>query len=99
MEPFTRADLEFQRDAYALSKMREYVKDSVEKIYYGVRKVAVERSSHSFYYTVHEQNHVDVVTIVERIREELVELFPDFIIVIGIVNDGLNRSRYIYVKW
>jgi hypothetical protein len=99
MEPFTRADLEFQRDAYAISKMREYVKESVEKIYYGARKVAVERSSQSFYYTVREQTHVDVVTIAETIRDDLTTLFPDFTIEIGMVNDGYNRSRYICVKW
>lgn len=99
MEPFTRADLEFQRDAYAMSKMREYVDESVKQIYHSVRKVAVERSSYSFYYTVREQTHVDVVTIAERIREELIELFPDFTIEIGNVNDSYNRSRYIGVKW
>jgi len=59
----------------------------------------VERSSHSFYYTVREQTFVDVITISEAIRDELQVLFPDFTISIGDVNDGYNNSRYICVKW
>jgi hypothetical protein len=99
MQPFTREDLISQRDEYAMTKMQEYVEESVEKIYYGARKVAVERSSHSFYYTVREQTFVDVITISEAIRDKLQVLFPDFTITIGDVTDGYNRSRYICVKW
>lgn len=99
MQPFTRALMEFQRDAYAMTKMAEYVEESVEKIYYRARKVAVERSSHEFYYSVHEQTFVDVITISEAIQAKLQVLFPDFTITIGNVNDGYNRSRYICVKW
>lgn len=99
MNVFTYKDLEEERDAYAREKMQEYVKASVEYIYRGVRKAAVERSAHSYYYTVHEQTHVDVITLAEAIRDDLLNLFPDFKFDIGVVNDGYNRSRYICVKW
>jgi hypothetical protein len=99
MNIFTRADLDSDRDAYAREKMREYVKASVKNIYSGVRKTAVERSDHSFYYNVHEQTHIDVITLAEAIQAKLQVLFPDFKISIGDVNNGDNSSRYICVKW
>ena len=100
MDPFTRSDLEFQRNAYATEKARTFVKDAVEKIYYEARKVAVERTSDSFYYNVyHVDKYIDIDDLVTSIRDELVTLFPDFKISVGIVNDGYNRSRYICVKW
>jgi hypothetical protein len=99
MQPFTRADLNSQRDEYAMTKMQEYINESVEKIYYGTRKVAVERSSHKFYYTVREQTFVDVITISEAIQAKLQVLFPDFTINIGDVTSGYDHSRYICVKW
>jgi hypothetical protein len=100
MQPFTRADLEKRRDAYAEAKREEYVEDSVEKIYYGARKVAVERSAGAFYYNIREQVYIaDVITLAEAIQAKLKVLFPDFTIEIGKVNDGYNGSRYICVKW
>jgi hypothetical protein len=99
MNIFTRADLDSDRDAYAREKMREYVKASVKNIYSGVRQTAVERSDHSFYYNVHEQTHIDVITLAEAIQAKLQVLFPDFKINIGDVNNGDNSSRYICVKW
>lgn len=99
MKIFTRADLDSERYEYAREKMREYVNASVKNIYLGVRKTAVELSDHSFYYTVHEQIHVDVITLAEAIQAKLQVLFPDFKFEIGKVNDGYNRSRYICVTW
>ena len=103
MDPFTRKDLEFRREAYATAKARTFVKESVETIYYGVRKVSVERSSSSFYHTIsnildHDE-YIDIDDLATSIREELVTLFPDFQISVGHVNDGYNRSRCICVKW
>jgi len=100
MQPFTRALMEFQRDAYAMSKRREYIKESVEKIYYATIEASVKRSSHSFYYTVRDITYIaDAVSISESIQDELKELFPDFTINIGDVTSGYDRSRYICVKW
>jgi len=100
MQPFTRALMEFQRDAYAMSKRREYIKEAVEKIYYATIEAAVKRSSHSFYYTVRDITYIaDAVSISEAIRDELKELFPDFTISIGDVTSGYDHSRYICVKW
>lgn len=103
MTPYTRKDLEFQREAYATEKARTFVKESVETIYYSVRKVSVERSSRSFYHTIsgtldHDE-YIDIDDLANSIRDELVTLFPDFQISVGNVNDGYNRSRYICVKW
>jgi predicted transposase YdaD len=99
MQPFTRADLNSQREEYVMTQMQEYINKTVEKIYYAARKTAVERSDHSFYYTVHEQIRVDVITLAEAIQDKLQALFPDFTITVGNVNDGYNHSRYICVKW
>ena len=100
MEPYTLADLKLERKAYATEKARTFVKDAVENIYYGVRKVSVERISHSFYYNVyHDDKYIDIDHLATSIREDLVTLFPDFQITIGNVNDGYNRSRYIHVTW
>jgi hypothetical protein len=99
LQPFTRDDLISQRDEYARAKMEEYINETVESIYSGARKMAIERSNHEFYYTVREQTFVDVIIISEVIRDKLKVLFPDFTIDIGNVNDGYNRSRYICVKW
>jgi hypothetical protein len=95
--------MEFQRKAYATTKAHTFVKESVETIYYSVRKVSVERSSSSFYHTIsnildHDE-YIDIDDLATSIREELVTLFPDFRIDIGIVNDGYNRSRFICVNW
>jgi len=100
MQPFTRALMEFQRDSYAMSKRKEYIKDAVENIYYATIEASVKRSSHSFYYTVRSVTYIaDAISLSEAIRDELQVLFPDFTISIGDVNDGYNRSRYICVKW
>jgi len=102
MEPYTRKDLEFQRAAYATDKARTFVKESVETIYFEVIKVAVERSIREFYHTISsslDHLYIDIDDLATSIRDELVVLFPDFTIEIGVVNDGYNRSRYICVKW
>jgi hypothetical protein len=100
MQPFTRALMEFQRDSYAMSKRKEYIKDTVEKIYYATIEASVKRSSHSFYYTVRSVTYIaDAISLSEAIRDELQVLFPDFTISIGDVTDGYNNSRYICVKW
>ena len=100
MQPFTRALMEFQRDSYAMSKRKEYIKDAVETIYYATIEASVKRSSHSFYYTVRSVTYIaDAISLSEAIRDELITLFPDFTIEIGDVNDGYNRSIYICVKW
>ena len=102
MEPYTRKDLEFQRNAYATAKARTFVKDAVETIYFEAIHVAVQRSSHAFYHTISnmlDAKYIDIDDLANTIRDELVVLFPDFTIEIGVVNDGYNRSRYICVKW
>ena len=102
MEPYTRRDLEFQREAYATTKARTFVKESVETIYFEAIKVAVERSSRSFYHTISsslDHLYIDIDDLATSIRDELVVLFPDFTIKIEVVNDGCNRSRCICVKW
>jgi hypothetical protein len=100
MQPFTRALMEFQRDSYAMSKRKEYIKDAVETIYYATIEASVKRSSHSFYYTVRSVTYIaDAISLSEAIRDELQVLFPDFTISIGDVDDGYNSSRYICVKW
>jgi hypothetical protein len=102
MTPYTRKDLEFQREAYATAKARRFVKESVETIYYSVRKVSVERSSRDFYHTISsvlDYLYINIDDLATSIRDELVVLFPDFTIKIEVVNDGCNRSRYICVKW
>jgi hypothetical protein len=99
MQPFTRADLNSQREEYARNKMQEYMNETVEKIYYAARKAAVERSSHEFYYTIRERTFVDIVIMSDVIQDRLQALFPDFKISVGNVNDGYNNSWYICVKW
>ena len=102
MEPYTRKDLEFQRNAYATAKARTFVKESVETIYFEVIKVAVQRSSREFYHTIStmlDHLYIDIDDLATSIRDELVVLFPDFTIEIGVVNDDYNRTRYICVKW
>ena len=102
MEPYTRKDLEFQRDAYATAKARTFVKESVETIYFEAIKVAVQRSSREFYHTISsvlDHLYIDIDDLANSIRDELVVLFPDFTIDIGEVNDGYGRTRYICVKW
>jgi Zn-dependent M32 family carboxypeptidase len=99
MQPFTRADLNSQRDEYAMTKMQEYINEIIEKIYYAARKAAVERSSHEFYFTIRERTFVDITIVSDVIQDKLQALFPDFKITIGNVNDGYNNSRYICVKW
>ena len=98
--PFTRSDLNFQRDAYATAKARTFVKEAVEKIYREAIKTAVETSSHVYYHTIHRNDDcIDIDDVAIDIRDELIDLFPDFEISVGHVNDGYNRSRYICVKW
>ena len=100
MQPFTRALMEFQRDAYAMSKRKEYIEDAVDKIYYATIEASVKRSSHSFYYTVRSVTYItDAISLSEAIRDELQVLFPDFTIEIGKVTDGYDLSMYICVKW
>jgi type III secretory pathway component EscR len=99
MQPFTRADLNSQREEYAMTQMQEYINKTVEKIYYAARKAAVERSSHEFYYKICERTFVDITIISDVIQDKLQALFPDFTITVGNVNDGYNHSRYICVKW
>jgi hypothetical protein len=102
MEPYTRKDLEFQRDAYATAKARTFVKESVETIYFETIKVAVERSSREFYHTISsvlDYLYIDIDDLATSIRDELVVLFPDFTTKIEVVNDGCNHTRYICVQW
>lgn len=102
MEPYTRKDLEFQRDAYATAKARTFVKESVETIYFEAIEMAVKRSSHEFCHTISsvlDYLYIDIDDLATSIRDELVVLFPDFTIKIEVVNDGCNRSRCICVKW
>jgi isopentenyldiphosphate isomerase len=102
MEPYTRKDLEFQRKAYQDTKARTFVENSVDTIYFEAIKVAVERSSREFYHTIStmlDAKYIDIDDLATSIRDELVLLFPDFTIEIGVVNDGCNRSRYICVTW
>ena len=100
MTPYTTKDLEVQREAYATCKARMFVKEAVETIYHEAIKAAVQRSSHAYYYTMYyDEQYVVIDDLADTIRNELVELFPDFTIEIGKVNDGYNRSRYICVKW
>jgi hypothetical protein len=92
--------MEFQRDAYAMSKRKEYIEDAVEKIYYATIEASVKRSSHSFYYTVRSVTYIaDAITLSEAIRDKLKALFPDFTINIGDVTGGYDDSRYICVNW
>jgi hypothetical protein len=92
--------MEFQRDAYAMSKRKEYIEHAVDKIYYATIEASVKRSSHSFYYTVRSVTYIaDAVSIAESIRDELQVLFPDFTITIGDVTSGYDHSMYICVKW
>jgi len=102
LTPFTRSDMEFQRKAYATTKARKFVKDSVETIYYEAIKAAVQRSSREFYHTISnmlDHEYINIDDLATSIRDELVVLFPDFNIVISNVNDGYNRSRNICVEW
>ena len=100
MTPYTRKDLEFQREAYASAKAQTFVKEAVETIYYEAIKVAVEHSSHAYYYNIYyDEKYVSIDDTADTIRNELLKLFPEFTIEIGKVNDGYNRSRYICVKW
>jgi hypothetical protein len=46
-----------------------------------------------------DAKYIDIDDLATSIRDELVLLFPDFTIEIGVVNDGCNRSRYICVTW
>ena len=100
MQPFTRAHMEFQRDAYAMTKRKEYIEDAVDKIYYATIEASVKRSSHSFYYTVRSVTYIaDAISLSEAIRDKLKVLFPDFTINIGDVTGSYDDSRYICVKW
>jgi len=98
MEPYTRKDLEFQRDAYAIAKARTFVKESVDTIYFEAIKVAVQRSSREFYHTIStmlDAKYIDIDDLATSIRDELVLPFPDFTIEIGVVNDGWNRPLHL----
>ena len=99
MEPFTRSDLMLERDAFECAKMREYVAEATGKIYYAVRKQAVEQKNPEYFHTIHGGMFNDVQGVAETICEDLIALFPDFNIDIGVVNDGLKRGRYIAVRW
>jgi hypothetical protein len=99
MERFTRKDMEFQREAYATSKARIFVKEAVAKIYHEAIKTAVETSSHAYYHTIRRNDDcIDIDDVAIAIRDELIDLFPDFRIEIRDVNDGYNRSRSICVS-
>ncbi len=98
--PFTRSDLKFHREAYATSKARIFVKEAVEKIYHEAIKTAVETSRPSYYHTICRNDEcIDIDDVAIDIRDELIDLFPDFKIEIRNVNDGYNRSRCINIQW
>ena len=102
MKPYTRKDLEVERKVYETAKARTFVENSVDTIYFEAIKVAVQRSSREFYHTIStmlDAKYIDIDDLATSIRDELVLLFPDFTIEIGVVNDGYGRTRYICVKW
>jgi len=100
MTPYTRKDLEFQRDVYATEKARTFVKEAVEEIYHEAIMAAVKRTKVSYYHTIRSNDEcIDIDDVATAIRDELVGLFPDFKIDIRNVNDGYNRSRCINVAW
>lgn len=98
MEPFTRSDLKREQEAFAIENAREYVKKTVEEIYHAVKKESIEMNDDSYFYTIHWEIYRDVKGIAIAIRDELIRLFPDFTIKIGIEDDGCG-SRYIAVHW
>ena len=100
MEPFTRSDLILEREAFETAKAREYVGNAVEKIYYAVRKQAVETNNSVYFHIIPGGIVKDVQGIAEAIRDELFTLFPDFGVDIQAANnDSCDRRRCLIVRW
>ena len=99
LTPFTRSDMEFQREAFKTAKAREYVSNAVEKIYYAVRKHAVETNVTSYIHIIPGGMFNNVQAVAEAIRDELVVLFPDFGVHIQVVNYTYDRGRNVVVEW
>ena len=99
MEPFTRSDLILEREAFETAKAREYVSNAVEKIYYAVRKHAVETNNSVYFHIIPGGIVKDVQGVAEAIRDELFTLFPDFGVDIQAVNDSCDRKRCLAVRW
>ena len=100
MEPFTRSDLILEREAFETAKVREHVRIVVEKIYYVVRKQAIETNIYVYFHTIPDGMFKDVQGVAEAIRDELFTLFPDFGVNIQVVNDIYgSRRRQIVINW
>ena len=104
LKPLTRSDLKIERDKFKIVKLREYVKETVEKIYYGVRKAVVEVEETcmhgNYYHVINWQTYWDVKLVAEAICEELDPLFPsDFEINIGRIGECYEHDRCIHIKW
>ena len=99
MTPYTRADLILEREAFETAKAREYVSNAVEKIYYAVRKHAVETNVTSYVHIIPGGMFGDVQGVAEAIRDELFTLFPDFGVHIQVVNYTYDRGRNVVVGW
>jgi len=99
MTPYTRSDLILEREAFETAKAREYVSNAVEKIYYAVRKLAVETNTSSYFHVIPEGMFGDVQGVAEAIRDELFTLFPDFKVHIQVVNNTYGCERNVFVGW
>jgi len=99
LTPYTSADLIREREAFETAKAREYVSNAVEKIYYAVRKHAVETNVTSYVHIIPGGMFNNVQSVAEAIRDELFTLFPDFGVHIQVVNYTYDRGRNVVVGW
>jgi len=99
LTPYTSADLIREREAFETANAREYVSNAVEKIYYAVRKHAVETNVTSYIHIIPGGMFNNVQSVAEAIRDELFTLFPDFGVHIQVVNYTYDRGRNVVVGW